>query len=54
MEDKHYNPHKNKDVISIIRQEDGNYKAWTQKDGKIVEVRTSDPQSALLALITHG
>lgn len=54
MEDKHYNPEKNADAISIIRQEDGNYKSWCQKDGKLIEVRTGDPQSALLALITHG
>lgn len=49
-----YNPEKNKDAISIIRQEDGNYKGYAQKDGKLIEVRAGDPHTALEMLITHA
>jgi hypothetical protein len=54
MEEIDFNPSTNENAIAIIRQEDGNYKGYAQKFGKLIEVRTGDPQSALVALITHG
>lgn len=48
-----YNPEKNPNVISIIRQEDGNYKGYTQKNGKLIEVREGTPHDVIVALITH-
>lgn len=48
-----YNPEENPNIISIIKQEDGNYKGYTQKNGKFIEVREGDPNSVLVALITH-
>ena len=49
-----YNPETNDKVISIIKQEDGNYKGYTQKGGKLIEVRQGDPQTVLVMLITHS
>lgn len=48
-----FNPEKNEKAISIIRQEDGNFKGWMQKDGKMIEVRQYDPQIVLQMLLTH-
>lgn len=49
-----FNPNTNPDVISIIRQLDGNYIGYTQKFGKMVEERQGDPMTVLGMLITHG
>lgn len=49
-----FDPTTNDKVISIILQEDGNYKGYTQKFGKLVEVRAGDPQTVLVMLITHN
>jgi hypothetical protein len=49
-----YNPETNPNVISIVRQEDGNYKGYTQKFGKLVEVREVKPEDCVVKLITHG
>ena len=51
---KDFNPSKNSKTISLTEQEDGNWKGVTQKNGKLVEIRTNDPQTALLGLITHA
>jgi len=51
-EDKEYDPTKNPNAISIIKQPDGNYKGWTQRNGKLIEIRTNDPQTVLLGLLT--
>lgn len=48
-----YNPHKNDAVISIIRQQDGNYTGETKKNGVMIRVREVDPQAVVLAIITH-
>lgn len=48
-----FNPHKNIGVISIIRQEDGNYKGLMQQHGKMIESREVGPETALQALLTH-
>lgn len=52
--DDQYNPHKNKAVISIIKQEDGNYIGECFKGGKVIQVRAGDPNTVLTMLITHA
>lgn len=49
-----FNPSKNHEAISIIRQEDGNYKGYMFKNGKLIEVREGDPNTVLNMLITHS
>lgn len=49
-----YNPEKNPNVISLIKQEDGNWKGYTQKFGKMVEVRDIGPETVLQLLLTHS
>jgi len=48
-----FNPESNKNVISIIRQEDGNYIGYTQRNGGYVTVRQGDPSTVLSLLLTH-
>jgi hypothetical protein len=48
-----YNPETNNKVISIIQQEDGNWKGYTQKFGKLIEVRDVGPEAVLQRLLTH-
>lgn len=48
-----HNPEKNHKAISIIQQEDGNWKGWMWKNGKLIEERQADPSSVLLLLMTH-
>ncbi len=49
-----FDPHKNPAVISIVKQEDGNYIGYTQRFGEVITSRTNDPQTVLLELITHA
>lgn len=49
-----YNPAKNAKAISILEQEDGNWKGEAVRNGKLVEVRAGDPNTVLLMIITHG
>ena len=48
-----YNPELNANAISIIKQEDGNYKGFMQKHGAFIEVRQVDPLTVLMNLLTH-
>lgn len=48
-----YNPHKNPNAIAILKQEDGNYKGFMQRNGIMIEVRQGKPEDCLLSLITH-
>lgn len=48
-----YDPHKNGNAISIIKQPDGNYIGYTKKNGRIVTARQGDPMTVLTMLITH-
>lgn len=52
-EEINYNPYENPDVISIIKQKDGNWIGTAQKYGKIISVREVKPEDCLLKLITH-
>lgn len=48
-----FNPKSNKNVISIIKQEDGNYIGYMTKNGKYITVRQGDPNTVLSLLLTH-
>lgn len=48
-----YNPHKNPDVITIIKMPDGNWKAEGQRFGKLIGVRGGMPHAVLEGLLTH-
>lgn len=52
--DEYFNPSKNPKAISIIQQEDGNWKGYMFKFGKIIETREVKPEDALTMLITHN
>ncbi len=54
MEQIEFNPYKNKNVISIIKQKDGNYIGYTEKFGKVIEIRDYSPEAVLQRLLTHG
>jgi hypothetical protein len=53
MDNIEFDPNKNDKVISIIQQEDGNWKGYAQKFGKLIEVRDVDPQIVIIRLLTH-
>lgn len=46
-------PETNEKAISLIQQEDGNWKGWMQKFGKVIEVRDISPDTVLGRLLTH-
>ncbi len=48
-----YNPHKTPEVISLLKQKDGNWKGLAQRNGKMIESREVGPETALQALLTH-
>lgn len=47
-----FHPENNHNVISIIKQEDGNWRGFTWKNGRLVQVRQGDPMTVLQLLIT--
>lgn len=49
-----WNPTRDDKVISIIRQKDGNYRGFMQKNGKLVQVRQGDPNTVLSLLLTSN
>ncbi len=48
-----FNPTTNPNVMTLVRQKDGNWKGYMQKFGTLVEVRDIDPQTVVVRLITH-
>ena len=48
-----FSPVINSNVITLVRQEDGNYIGYAQKNGDFIQVRDRDPESVLVAIITH-
>ncbi len=48
-----WNPTINKDVISIHKQPDGNYRGFMFKNGKLVQARQGDPGTVLALLLVH-
>lgn len=53
-DDLGFNPAHNPDVISLVKQADGNWMGYTQKYGKLVEVRDVGPETVLQLLLTHS
>lgn len=51
-ESAQYDPKKNPNAISIIKQPDGNYKGSMQKNGSLIEVREVGPETVVQQLIT--
>jgi len=51
--DAEFNPEKNDKVISIMKQMDGNWKAFGQKNGKILVIRGVKPEDVLVEFLTH-
>ena len=41
------------DNIVLIKQEDGNWKGYMTKFGKLIEVREIKPEDCLVKLLTH-
>ncbi len=48
-----WDPIKNKDVIALTHEKDGNWKAYGQKFGKLIVTREVSPEAALGRLLTH-
>lgn len=53
MEDKDFNPSNNSNMISIWKDEDGNYRGEMQKYGKIIKAREIKPEDVLAKLLTN-
>lgn len=49
-----YNPSKNKDVICLVKQVDGNWKLWAQKFGKLIEVREISPMACVEKFLVYN
>lgn len=48
-----YSPEKNPNVISLVKQTDGNWIGYTQKFGHFIEIRDIGPETVLQKLLTH-
>ncbi len=48
-----WNPMRNENAITIVKDRDGNYRGFMQKNGQFVQVRQGDPNTVLQLLITH-
>lgn len=48
------NPFENPYAILIVKQEDGNWRGFMMKGGKLVQVRQGDPMTVLGLLIAKG
>lgn len=46
-----YDPEKDPNVIVLQKQEDGNWKGWMQKNGKIIEERQINPQYTFVRVV---
>lgn len=49
-----FSPRKNPKAIAIVQQEDGNWKGYAQKFGKVIEVREIGPDTVLQMILTHN
>lgn len=50
--DAEFNPEKNPKVICIMQMLDGNWKAFGQRNGKMMVIRAGKPQDALGEYLT--
>jgi len=48
-----HDPAKNPSAISLIRQKDGNWRGWGQRNGKMVAIRDINPETVLGLILTH-
>lgn len=48
-----WNPQRNENVITILKDKDGNYRGFMKKNGKFIQVRQADPNTVMQLLITH-
>lgn len=48
-----WNPQRNKDAITLIKQADGNFRGFMWKNGKFIQVRQGDPNTVLNLLLVH-
>lgn len=48
-----FDPAENPKAISIVQEEDGNWRGYMRKFGKVITVRQGDPQIVLQMLLTH-
>ena len=46
-------PKVNENEILLVKQEDGNWKGFMNREGNPLEVREVDPQTCLVRLLTH-
>ncbi len=51
--DAEFNPVKNPKVISVMQMVDGNWKAFGQKNGKMLCIRGVKPEDCLVEFLTH-
>ena len=49
----YFDPRLNNNVISLIRQSDGNWKAYGRKYGQMIEVRQISPMACLEYWLVH-
>jgi hypothetical protein len=54
MTDADFNPLKNPEMITIEKQQDGNFKLRAQKHGKMIELRGVKPEDVLVEYLTSG
>lgn len=48
-----FDPSRNPNVISLVKQADGNWKGFMQKNGKYLTVRAINPEYCLQELLTN-
>lgn len=48
-----HNPSSNPNAISLVKQPDGNWKGYINKNGAVIEVRDIGPETVLQRLLTH-
>lgn len=49
-----WDPQKNQNVISLVKQTDGNWRGFMWRNGTLVQARQSDPGIVLQLLLTHA
>jgi hypothetical protein len=49
-----YSPEIHPEVVSLIKQEDGNWKGYMLKNGVLIESRDLMPEHVLTRLLTHA
>jgi hypothetical protein len=50
--DTEWNPYENHEMISLELQEDGNWRGWTWRFGRVIGFRDYSPEAVLQRLLT--